>query len=250
MSDHPDRVVPLAGASNFRDLGGYRGRDGRALRWRRVYRSEHLGALTGADHAVLASRGVSLAIDFRGVGERAAAPYEVPGLRQRALAIEPTVVQRMLALRDSGVTLTVPVVSTLMQELYRGLVTDQAMRFAEFFAELLDADGALVFHCTAGKDRTGVAAALLLLALGVDIEAVRRDYLLTNALYRPPMPATDSPFAPDVVRVLIGVQAGFLDAALAAIERDHGGVERYLRQRLGLGEAERQQLEERFLEQL
>jgi protein-tyrosine phosphatase len=247
MPDHPQRVVRLAGASNFRDLGGYPGLGGRRLRWRLLYRSEHLGGLTPDDHAVLAERRVVEAIDFRGVGERAAAPYEVPGLRQHSLAIEPVVVQRMQALAGSGRDLTAPVVSGLMQDLYRDLVNDQSQRFAEFFARLLDSSGAVVFHCTAGKDRTGIAAALLLLALGVPLDLVRRDYLLTNELYQPPFPA-GSPFPQDVLRVLWGVQQDFLDAALEAIDAAHGGMPRYLRERLDLDDAALAALAERFLE--
>jgi protein-tyrosine phosphatase len=247
MADHPQRVVRLAGASNFRDLGGYPAHGGRRLRWRLLYRSEHLGDLTPGDHAVLAERGIVEAIDFRGLGERSATPYDVPGLRQHSLAIEPVVVQRMQELMASRRSLDVPLVAELMQDLYRALVEEQAARFAEFFERLLAAEGAVVFHCTAGKDRTGVAAALLLLALGVPMDAVRRDYLLTNELYRPPLPAR-SPFAPDVLRVLWGVRDDFLDAALQAIDDRHGGVQRYLRERVGLSEAALEALARRFLE--
>ena len=247
MPDHPERVVRLAGASNFRDLGGYPGHGGRRLRWRRLYRSEHLGGLTNADHAVLVERHVAEAIDFRGIDERSAAPYEVPGLRQHSLAIEPTVVQRMQELIASRRSLDALVVAELMKDLYRELVNEQAQRFAEFFARLLASEGAVVFHCTAGKDRTGVAAALVLLALGVPLDLVRRDYLLTNALYQPPLPA-ESPFAPEVLRVLWGVREDFLDAALQAIDARHGGLPRYLRERVGLSEAALAALAARFLE--
>ncbi len=80
MPEHPDRVLPLQGASNFRDLGGYPGEGGRPLRWRRLFRSDHLGGLTEADQQLLAGLGVSRAFDFRGVHERAAVPYSLPGL--------------------------------------------------------------------------------------------------------------------------------------------------------------------------
>jgi len=248
MPDHPNRVWRLEGATNFRDLGGYAGHGGRPLRWRRLFRSEHLAGLTPADQAALAALGLARAVDFRGVTERAATPYELPGVTQHALSIEPTVVQRMQDLVQAGQRLNAPLVTGLMEELYRALVNDQAHRFAELFALLLDGDGSpLVFHCTAGKDRTGFAAALILLALGVPRQTVLADYLLTNQHYRhPPMPHSDTP--PEVLAVLWRVQQGFLDAALQAVDHDQGGIDRYLRQRLGLGDAALARLAALYLE--
>lgn len=246
MPQHPDRVWRLQGASNFRDLGGYGVRGGRTVRWRRLFRSDHLGALTDADRAALAGLGLARAFDFRGAAERAAAPYDLPGVIQHPLTIEPTVVQGLQALAAAGRRLTAATAAALMRERYRALVNDQAHRFAELFECLLEADAPVVFHCTAGKDRTGVAAALVLLALHMPLELVRQDYLLTNAVFRhPPVPASDTP--QDVVAVLWRVQDDFLDAALGAIDDDQGGIETYFVRRLGLGPAARDALAARYL---
>jgi len=96
------------------------------------------------------------------------------------------VVQRMQDRAAAGQRMTAALAAELMKELYRALVHDQAHRFAELFEHLLQTDTPVVFHCTAGKDRTGFAAALILHALGVPREVVVQDYLLTNALYKPP----------------------------------------------------------------
>lgn len=243
----PPRVVALDGATNFRDLGGYEGHGGRPLRWRRLFRSDHLGGLTAADREVLAQLGLGSSLDFRGADERATATYEVPGVRQHALSIEPTVAQRMNDITAAGRELTVSDVEGLMRDLYRALVQRHAARFAQFFAHLLQAEAPVVFHCTAGKDRTGVAAALLLSALGVPRDIVMQDYLLTNEVFRPPwVPRAD--IAPEVLQALWGVQAGYLEAAFEVIDREHGGAERYLRQRVGLGEAELTALARRYLQ--
>lgn len=247
MPNHPQRVWRLQGASNFRDLGGYPGHGGRPVRWRRLFRSDHLGHLTDADKAQLVELGLARAFDFRGDAERAAAAYELDGLTQHPLAIEPTVVQRMQELVTRGQALTPQHAASLMGDLYRGLVNDQSHRFAELFEQLLQADAPVVFHCTAGKDRTGFAAALILLALGVPRQLVLQDYLLTNRVYRQP-PAPPGVLPAEVLAVLWGVQPGFLQAALEVVEREHGGVPRYLRQRLGLGPAAQQALAERYLE--
>jgi protein-tyrosine phosphatase len=247
MPNHPQRVWPLQGASNFRDLGGYAGRDGRPVRWRRLFRSDHLAGLTEADKSRLAELGLAKAFDFRGQEERAAVAYQLPGVTQHSLAIEPTVVQRMQALVDAGQSLTPARTAELMTDLYRALVNDQSHRFAELFEHLLQADAPLVFHCTAGKDRTGFAAALILLALGVPRDVVLQDYLLTNRVFKHPA-STQHTLSPEVLAVLWQVQPGFLEAALHAVDTEHGGVERYLQQRMALGPAALRSLAERYLE--
>lgn len=243
----PTRVLPLAGATNFRDLGGYTGEGGRPVRWRRLFRSDHLAELTEADRRQLAALGLTRAFDFRGEQERAALPYDIPVLTVYPLTIEPTVVQRMQALRAMGRAITPEETVALMQETYRAFVHDNTHRFAELFEHLLDHDAPLVFHCTAGKDRTGFAAALILLALGVRHEVVLQDYLLTNAHYRMP-DSTGSLAPPEVLRVLWRVQVDFLQAAFEVVERDHGGLDRYLSQRLHLGAAARRRLADFYLQ--
>lgn len=247
LLDHPDRLLRLRGASNFRDLGGYPGRGGSPVRWRRLFRSDHLAALDETDRAALAALGIGLALDFRGVGERAAASYALPGIVQHALPIEPTVSIRLQQRIAAGEPLDARIAADLMVDLYREFVDAQAHRYADFFGHLLAADAPLVFHCTAGKDRTGFAAALLLLALGVPQDWVEQDYLLTNAVFAPPVFADDDPTA-DAMRVLWRVDARFLSAALLAIERDQGGIDAYLSRRLGLGERERAALAARYLQ--
>lgn len=244
---HPERHLPLDGATNFRDLGGYARADGHRLRWRRLFRSDHLAALSARDHATLQALGVRRSFDFRGVHERRAQAYAVPGLQQHHLAIEPTVAQQMQALVGAGHALTPTRMVALMEELYRRLVDDEAAVFATWFGHLLADDTPAVFHCTAGKDRTGLAAALLLRALGVPQAVVEGDYLLTNLHYR--RPAMDGHGVPDdALAVLWSVRPGFLHAALARIDERHGGLDAYLARRLGLDDAARERLAQRYLD--
>ena len=232
------RALPLAGASNFRDLGGYQGLNGQTLRWRRLFRSDHLAALTPADHAVLKALGISHTIDFRGDSERAAQAYALPGVAYHPLTIE-----------QQGQQLTAQDAVGLMQETYRCFVHDNAPRFAQMFRLLLDNDSPIVFHCTAGKDRTGFAAALILLALGVPRATVMEDYLLTNGLYRRPEGLAS--LAPsEVLSVLWRVQEDFLDAALHRVDADFGGIDTYLVDVLGLDDAARKELAQRYLQTL
>ena len=242
----PTRSMPLAGASNFRDLGGYRTADGQQVAWRRIFRSDHLASLTPADLAVMSQLGVSRTVDFRGVNEREQLAYVLPGVAQHQLAIEPTVIRRAFEMQQSGRTITAQDAVGFMQETYRDFVHDNAPRFADFFRILLERDEPIVFHCTAGKDRTGFAAALILLGLGVEREVVMQDYLLTNDLYRRPVAVTGQT-SEDVLAVLWRVQREFLDAALHKVDADYGGVEGYLTDGLGLDNAARRELAQRYL---
>ncbi len=241
------RSLDLSGASNFRDLGGYASQDGRQIRWRRIFRSDHLASLTPQDRQLLAGLGVARAVDFRGQAESAALSYELPHVRYQALPIEPIVVQRAKEMALAGQPMTAPTAVRLMQDTYRAFVSDNTSQFASLFEQLLLEDTPLVFHCTAGKDRTGFAAALVLLALGVSREVVMQDYLLTNGLYRRPAGLVSS--APEeVLNVIWRVQTEFLQAALQAVDHDHGGVQRYLKHRLGMHEAATKRLAELYLQ--
>lgn len=243
----PSRSLNLTGASNFRDLGGYVGHDGRALQWRRLFRSDHLSGLTADDVSLLSNLQVGRVFDFRGVEERAPTPCALPGAQVVSLAIEPTVVQGMQALMAQGNGITVQDTVGLMQQTYRDFVHHNSPRFAALFGHLLASDAPLVFHCTAGKDRTGFAAALILLALGVPRDVVMQDYLLTNTYFK--MPSAGHGFAPqEVLEVLWRVQEDFLNAAFLAVDSDFGGVESYLSNQMGLGAAQRGRLLELYLQ--
>jgi protein-tyrosine phosphatase len=243
----PSRLLPLQGASNFRDLGGYAGHGGRTVRWRRLFRSDHLGGLTPTDHDAVQSLGIRRAFDFRGAQESQSQPYRVPGLVQHPLPIEPTVAQQMHALAQAGLPLTPQRMEGLMEDLYLRLVDHESARFAQWFGHLLADDSPQVFHCTAGKDRTGLAAALLLRALGVPQAVVEADYLLTNVHYRRP-PSRDPRVPDDALAVLWSVRPAFLHAAFDRIDRQHGGLQRFLQQRLQLTPADRDRLAALYLE--
>ena len=103
-----------------------------------------------------------------------------------------------------------------------------------------------MFHCTAGKDRTGFAAALILQALGVSRTDIMQDYLLTNTLYRHPIPENSKTPA-EALAVLWTVQSGFLEAAWEVIDRLPGGFDAYLVQHMGVSASGRQLLRQRYL---
>ncbi len=106
MSESPARHLNLAGASNFRDLGGYPASDGRSVRWRQIFRSNHLGHLTDDDIAVVRGLGVRSAFDFRGAEERAEALCGMPEITVHSLPVEPTVVAALRAIAATGTPLS------------------------------------------------------------------------------------------------------------------------------------------------
>src|SRR5881227_1998486 len=246
MSGSPARHLALQGASNFRDLGGYPTIDGRTTRWRHIFRSNHLGQLTAADIAVVRALGVRSAFDFRGVEERAAGVCVVNEITVHSLPIEPTVVAGLRAELARG-TLTAPVALELMRESYRNYVRHNTHSFRALFGHLLEDRAPLVIHCTAGKDRTGFACALILHALGVPDEIIHDDYLLTNRFSRRGASASND-FPDEVGRVLGSVEASFLAAGFEAISADYGSLEGYFKDGLGIGASERARLQSWYLE--
>ncbi|MBV8699244.1 MAG: tyrosine-protein phosphatase [Bradyrhizobium sp.] len=246
MSEVPVRHLNLQGASNFRDLGGYRTADGRIVRWRQLFRSNHLGHLTEADVKIVRALKLRSAFDFRGIEERAAAMCGLAEIEVHSLPIEPTVVAALRARLAAG-SLSAPVALEIMRESYGDYVRGNTHRFRTLFARLLDDRAPLVIHCTAGKDRTGFACALVLHALGVPDDVIGEDYLLTNRFYR--RDTSSASDLPDDVRQAIGsVEASFLAAAYDAIIADYGGLDNYLKEGLALGNSERAALKARYLQ--
>lgn len=247
MSDPPARHLNLAGASNFRDLGGYPALDGRPVRWRQIFRSNHLGHLTAADIAVVRGLGLKNAFDFRGTEERAAAACGLDEIAVHSLPIEPTVQAELRARRAAGQPLSSTAALEVMCDSYRGYVRQNTPRFRALFAHLLEDRAPLVIHCTAGKDRTGFACALILHVLGVSDDLIAEDYLLTNRFYRRD-PSASSNLPDDVRQALASVEASFLAAAFDVIAADYGDLEGYLSDGLGLGSGERARLQAHYLE--
>ena len=246
MSDSPARHLELQGASNFRDLGGYPASCARRVHWRQIFRSNHLGHLTAADIEVVRGLGVRSAFDFRGREERAAAVCAVKEIAVHSLPIEPTVVAALRARLAAG-SLSAADALEIMRESYRNYVRLNTHCFRALFGHLLADRAPLVIHCTAGKDRTGFACALVLHALGVAEDVIAEDYLLTNRFYRrDPASGTDLP--EDVRQAIGSVEASFLVAGFEAVQADYGDLENYLREGLGLGPQEQTELKARYLQ--
>lgn len=249
-----ERLVPLEGGQNFRDIGGYVGVGGKTVRWGMVYRSGSMHYLTAADFAALRARGIKAVVDFRSPGERNAEPVAWPAdAAPRIFTAEQRIVANPMLAKLFAPGQSVEAMRQGMATLYREIPFQLAGQYRTLFAELRDGDVPLVFNCTAGKDRTGVAAALLLTLLGVDRETVIADYLLSNAHYKPkPMTFAGGngrpALSPEAISFLSGVDRSLIEAAFAGIEERPGGMDAYVRDQLGLSQADVATLRARYLE--
>jgi protein-tyrosine phosphatase len=229
--------INIPTVANFRRVGARES----AGALRNLYRSDHLGALDDADAREIAALGITRVLDFRGVQERASADCRLRGVTVHSLPIEPTIVQKLADLLAAGHRLTGTEVTAHMQDTYRGFVRHNTTRFAEFFAHLLASGEPTVFHCTAGKDRTGFAAALLLKAVGASDDEVMHDYLLTND--RLQLPGDSRMGLPrEAMEVLWRVQPDFLHAAFEEVDAAYGSLDAYLRSGLHLDASGRDRL--------
>lgn len=260
---HPVPVgLGLTGAPNARDIGGYRTADGRRMVTGRVFRSDALSRLTAADTAVLSQLGVATVADLRGPGEvEALGADRLPGgvrllpmpifdpaadlygLVARLLAAGPG--RPLAALGHGGA-------ERLMLDSYRWFVSDAGARqHCGGLLRRLAEPGALplLYHCTAGKDRTGWLTAILLRLLGVEADTVLADYLASNEFGRPGLSrlvAEVGTVAPEVdpglLTPLLQVRPDYLAAGLAAADARYGSFDSFVEVGLGVDAATRDAL--------
>jgi protein-tyrosine phosphatase len=239
-------IIPLEGASNVRDLGGYVGRDGRRVRTGVVFRSAALAKLTAGDLATLGRLGLQTVWDFRGVQERLDAPTVLSGPDMVSVPIEPTV---GAGLRDILHTkqATGDALHAVLERAYVAYALESQSQYRTVFERVLAGGTPLLFHCSAGKDRTGFGAALVLTAVGVAWPDVVADFEATNRLWRrDTVPAADIP--PAIRESLLRAEPLLLEAAFAAARAQHGSMDAYYERALGLGPAERRRLDQILLE--
>lgn len=235
------RSVPLQAASNLRDLGGWPVGGGRRVRFGRVFRSAALSRLTGSDQEAVRALGLRTTCDFRGALERERSPMRLDGADVMELPIEPTVGAGLRDILATGEA-TGEDLMTLLRRAYEAYALASLDQYRALFGLLLeDRRLPLLFHCSAGKDRTGFGAALVLTALGADWDTVMEDYLATNRLWRgDTVISHDLP--PPLADILLRAHPELLEHAFTAIRRTDGSTDAYLARALRLDDAKRQRL--------
>lgn len=253
-----ERQIPLQQASNFRDIGGYATADGRRVKWGRIYRAGAVPMLTESDYAAVAKLGLGTVVDLRSTDERQIAPDLIDD-RTGALFVSNDYAFKPLYESMAGGD---------GEYLYRGVGKALAPQYRAIFRRLLANDGALLYHCSAGQDRTGVATALIYSALGAPRETIVRDYHLSTALRRPQfeMPTINPadwpgnliatfyaasqkrPGGPVAEPLYSPKGNSHLAQFFETIDRDYGSVEAYLDKELGVTAQDVARLKQLYLE--
>lgn len=255
------RALDLASAPNLRDLGGYRTTDGRSVKWGLLYRGGALDKLSAEDQHSLQRLQLQRVVDLRSRQEISDAPDRLPPKLMKR-RVEMPISAGNLDIREltrrlhSGDTADLQL-DDMLVSVNTQFVREQSPIFRAWLHGLLDEQGTpVLYHCTAGKDRTGFASAIVLLALGVPEATVMEDYLKSNRYL-----AQKNQQIVEQVRVnskgradlaalqpLLGVEPRYLQAAFAAMREQYGSVENYLREGLGVDAAFRSRLQSKFLE--
>ena len=269
------QFLPVKGIVNARDLGGYTMLDGRIVQSGRLLRAAHLADATDEDIRNLERLPVTAVIDFRKEQEKMGkVDREVPGARYTSLPVDPSGNAMATATEEEKKKFSgqkkfdvkkVIVFAAfnkkaqaVAQEMYPTLLFDPdcQQQFARFFRLVLETEnGAVLFHCTQGKDRTGIASALLLAALGADRETIVADFDATNRVYEKDVRKYSRRVKfwggkeeeVGVVKAFLGCNTENFIKALDRIDQEFGSLQAYLKGPIGLTDADIQTLRERYL---
>jgi protein-tyrosine phosphatase len=258
----PGTSLGLASVPNLRDVGGYPAGNGAVVRRGIAYRSEKLHPVTPEDLDKLAALNLRLVVDLRTAAERAAKPDELPPvvpevwldvLADTEHSVPPNILGLLADPKKANEVLGNGRLNRLAGGIYRQFVSLPSARVAyrSLFLRLGETSP-LLYHCTAGKDRTGWATAALLTRLGVPRALVYQDYLKTNDYILPEYKTTIDKFIagggdPAIAQALFGARPEYLDTAFAEMHARHGTIEGYFSDGLGISPAQQQALRDRFL---
>lgn len=259
------RILDVPGIKNLRDMGGYQASEGRKIKWGTLYRSGHYAELSPEGHNSLHQRGITSVVDFRSLSEKERQPATWPAEWRPTYHDNPiggNAAAWVKELYDKLSTAPFPAQELRDQFIlaFETIPIANVSGLKKLFDVLIDngESGATLFHCTAGKDRTGIAGALVMRALGVNEEDIYEDFLLTNEAVD--LAATSAHYAvlmskragrtiaPDAVHPLVGVEPDFLKAAFGAMQKEYGSIDSYLTNGMGLTPERRKKLQTHLLE--
>lgn len=255
-----ERLLPLQQGSNFRDIGGYPAAGGRHVKWGMIYRSGATPMLTDSDMRMVDALHLANMVDLRSTDERQLAPSRIGGVPYSAIGYSMKAITGAMT-PAAGSAVKMP---TNGGALYRHMPDMLAPQLRLLFARLKANEGPLVYNCSAGQDRTGIATALILSALGVPRETIVADYLLSTQYRRPAFETTafdPAAFPNNAAAQMFSQYRGhkptplkeadgtaFLTFALNEIDARYGSVDAYLDKRLGVSAVDVAALRATYLE--
>lgn len=257
---NPDPFLITEGIHNFRDFGGWPGADGNKVRTGLLYRSGQHVEASDADLAAIAALDIRTVIDLRGEGERARNPCRrVEGWNGEVLFYEGETSSSPPHMDITPDTTTAAFARERMLAVYTRMPVNPAMQamFARYLRALVERDGASLVHCFAGKDRTGIAATLVLHILGVSEADQRAEFMRTNdaptidVLRRQSVPGIEARLGRTLdeegIRALLEVHGDYLDRFHAIVNESYGSLDAWLEAEIGVDDALREALRERYL---
>jgi protein-tyrosine phosphatase len=261
----PARILDIKSVINFRDIGGYVTVDGRSIAWRKIFRSGDFSRFSPKEQAVVSALGIATVIDLRSDKERVRGPslwYDE--------ADQPDIILLPIGggaadwssklsrqLQEGGFSREE--IHATFIEMYAAIPLENMAEYSALFTQILASDAApILVHCTAGKDRTGIAVALILSALDVPRVTIMQDFMLTNEAIDVESVSkilamilsknSDHEIDSAAIGPMLSVQPIFLDTAFAAIDAEYGSMDNYLQDALGLTAARRAQLKKVLLD--
>ena len=250
------RLLPMDGAHNTRELGGYKTTDGKSVKWGMLYRSDKLSDISDTDQAYLQNLGIKKIIDFRSKEEKEEDPDIIPkGIDyiEMPISVDGAMRSKIEAVLKGE---TNKDVKSFLIDANKEFVSNYTDVYEDFLRNLINDDGPTLFHCTAGKDRAGFAAAITLIALGVSKEDVINDYMKTNQFTKERIEEiigqielmtlyqTDA----EILRPLLGVEREYIETAFQTAEEKYGSLENFIRDGLNISDEEIQKLRNKFIE--
>lgn len=255
-----EKFLPTEGIHNFRDYGGYTALDGAKVRRGLLFRSGQHVEATDEDLAAIDALDIRTVIDLRGLSERSRHPCRrVEGFSGEVVFYEGETSSSPPHMDVDPDTTTVEFARQRMLSVYTRMPSNPAMveMFSRYFKVLDERKGASLVHCFAGKDRTGVAATLMLHVLGVSRDDQMHEFLLTNqaptldVLRQQSVPGIEERLGRKLdeasVRALLEVHEDYLSTYLDEVEKEHGSLDSFIENALGVDEAMQSRLRDRFL---
>ena len=250
------RLLPMDGAYNTRELGGYKTTNGKSVKWGMLFRSDKLSDISETDQKYLQNLGIKRIVDFRSEGEKNEDPNNIPdGIDyiETPINVDGAMRSKIEAVLKGE---TNREIKSFLVDANEEFVTDYTDVYENFLRGLIDEDGPTLFHCTAGKDRAGFAAAITLIALGVSKEHVIEDYMKTNVFTKDRIDEMIDKIElmslyqvdAEILRPLIGVERIYIETAFNTAEEKYGSLENFIREGLNISDEEIQILRNKFLE--